>query len=76
MNLKKSVIKEFENTVLDGEYIYIASKKKFIFLTFDCLFFKGEDMRKEAKLELRLFKVQICTKELFGQVSDNVQYSK
>ena len=75
MNLKKSVIKEFENTVLDGEYIYIASKKKFIFLTFDCLFFKGEDIRKEAKLELRLFKVQICTKELFGQVSDNVQYS-
>ena len=74
MNLKKSVIKDFENTVLDGEYIYIASKKKFIFLTFDCLFFKGEDIRKESKLELRLQKVQICTKELFGQVSDNVQY--
>ena len=50
MSLKKSVIKDFENTVLDGEYIYIASKKKFIFLTFDCLFFKGEDIRKEAKL--------------------------
>ena len=44
-------------------------------MTFDCLFFKGEDIRKEPKLELRLQKIQICTKEIFGQVSDNVQYS-
>jgi hypothetical protein len=47
---------------------------KFCFWIFDCLFFKGEDIRKEPKLELRLQKNQMCTKELFGQNSDNLQY--
>jgi SAM-dependent methyltransferase len=72
--LKKSVLLEYSNTILDGEYIYIGEKQKFIFLTFDCLFYKGEDMRKEQKLELRLQKSQMCTRELFGQNSDNLQY--
>jgi len=74
LDIKESLINLYSNTILDGEYIYIAKKKKFIFLVFDCLFFKGEDIRKEAKLEIRLQKVQICTKELFKQKSENIQY--
>jgi SAM-dependent methyltransferase len=74
-SIKKSLLLEYSNTILDGEYMYIASKKKFLFLAFDCLFFKGEDIRKEPKLELRLQKIHLCTKNLFEQVSDNMQYT-
>ena len=34
---------DYDGTILDGEYIFIGPKQKFIFLGFDCLFSKGED---------------------------------
>ena len=44
--------KDYNNTVLDGELVFL--KNRHIFLVFDCLFKNGIDIRKEAKLELRL----------------------
>ena len=32
--------KELDNTILEGEYIYIKEKQKYIFMIFDCLFLK------------------------------------
>lgn len=68
-------IDKFNDTILDGEYIFIANKQKFIFLSFDCLFLKGEDIRTETKLELRLQKLYTCTKELFNQKNFSEQYN-
>jgi hypothetical protein len=75
MGLTKAKLEEFDSTVLDGEYIFVGSKQKFVFLGFDCLVFKGQDLRKEPKLEIRLNSLRLCTSNLFGQVSDTVQYS-
>jgi SAM-dependent methyltransferase len=74
MGLTSKDVAEYNSTVLDGEYIFIGSKQKFIFLGFDCLFSKGEDLRKEPKLETRLTALQLCTKNLFGQRCENNQY--
>ena len=68
-------IEEYNNTILDGEYIFVSSKQKFIFLAFDCLFFKSQDMRPEAKLSIRLDKVKECCKELFKQTNFVEQYT-
>jgi len=75
MGLTKAKVEEFDSTVLDGEYIFVGSKQKFVFLGFDCLVFKGQDLRKEPKLEIRLNSLRLCTSNLFGQVSDTVQYA-
>lgn len=69
-------IEAYNNTILDGEYIFVSTKQKFIYLAFDCLFFKGQDMRPEAKLSIRLDKVKECTKELFKQTNFVEQYSE
>ena len=74
MNLTKEKIEEYNLTILDGEYIFVGSKQKFIFLGFDCLVFKGQDLRKEPKLETRLASLKLCTANLFGQISDTPQY--
>jgi SAM-dependent methyltransferase len=75
MGLTKAKVEEYDSTVLDGEYIFVGSKQKFVFLGFDCLVFKGEDLRKEPKLETRLASLKICTSNLFGQIADTVQYA-
>ncbi len=75
MGLTTKAVEEYNLTVLDGEYIFIGAKQKFIFLGFDCLFSKGEDLRKEPKLETRLAALQLCTKNLFGQKCENNQYA-
>lgn len=74
MGLTKAKVEEYNMTVLDGEYIFVGSKQKFIFLGFDCLVFKGQDLRKESKLETRLSSLKLCTMNLFGQISDTTQY--
>jgi SAM-dependent methyltransferase len=46
---------DFSNTILDGEYIFIKSAGKYIYMAFDILFYKGEDcrdMRLTKRLEL------------------------
>lgn len=74
MGITENKLSEYNSTILDGEYIFISEKQKFIFLGFDCLVFKGEDIRKDPSLQNRLNSLQIVTKNLFGQISDNIQY--
>jgi len=47
----------FDNTILDGEYLYIEEHNKFMFLAFDILVYKNTDVRDESKLENRLAKL-------------------
>jgi len=44
---EKVNISEYENTILDGEYIYDNKNKKFILYVFDIIYYKNEDMRKK-----------------------------
>lgn len=58
---------QYNNTILDGEYIFNTEHQTFMFLAFDCLMFKGEDKRQESILINRLSCVRDITKNLFGQ---------
>ena len=48
-------IKNLDNTIIEGELIFLSDKtRKYIFMMFDCLFFKGEDYRNIIELKKRL----------------------
>ncbi|ATZ80933.1 mRNA capping enzyme [Bodo saltans virus] len=53
----------YNNSVIDGELIFL--KNRHVFLTFDCLFNGGNDIRKEAKLEERLKNADIIINDCF-----------
>jgi hypothetical protein len=40
-------LNEYDNTILDGEYIYDKVNKKYIFYAFDIIYYKKEDVRKK-----------------------------
>lgn len=50
--------KSFNNSVLDGEYIFIAKHNRHLFMVFDCLFSEGKDIRKNPILMERLDEAQ------------------
>lgn len=49
------VNKEYNNSVLDGEYVFNSKYHKFIFIVFDCLFVSNTDLRTNKSL---IFRVQ------------------
>lgn len=59
--------KEWDNSVIDGEYIYIPDKNKYIYLGFDMMFYKGLDIRNEYLLEKRLDKMYETMTKVFDQ---------
>lgn len=63
--IQKEKISQYNNTVLDGEYLYIPKYKKFLFLTFDILFFQNKDVRSEDLLKNRLLLVAKTLKDVF-----------
>ena len=52
-----SKLSKYNNTILDGEYIYINKYNKYLFLGFDILFYCGTDMRNNNILKDRLLKL-------------------
>jgi SAM-dependent methyltransferase len=56
LHVKKMGVKnkEFNNTIVEGELIYIDEKRIYLFMMFDCLYYKGKDVRGELKLADRL----------------------
>jgi hypothetical protein len=59
------VDKQFNNTILDGEFIFIRSKNKQLFMAFDCLFYKGEDLRNIERFLDRIDKLDKLINEVF-----------
>jgi SAM-dependent methyltransferase len=47
-------VKDLNNTILEGEYLYLKSHKKFIFLVFDVLYHQNKDARIIVSLKERL----------------------
>ena len=66
----KQTIKGYNNTIVEGELIHIAKKKKYLFLGFDCLFFNNTDMRNEVMLLNRLK----CVNEVLSKLQNNKTY--
>ena len=75
LSVKKldNVIKGYNDTILEGELIHLTSVNKYIFMGFDCLFFKGEDFRTNMYLKDRLAKLREVTTKL---TPTNYKYSE
>jgi len=56
---------KYNNTVLDGEYIFIPKQNRHLFMAFDCLFVSGEDIRKEQSIMKRLEFADKVVKDCF-----------
>ncbi len=56
LHIKKMGVKnkELNDTIIEGELIYIDEKRVYLFMMFDCLYYKGTDMRGTLKLSERL----------------------
>jgi hypothetical protein len=46
--------KQYNNSILDGEYIFLPDYNRHIFMIFDCLYYKGDDIRNKSSLMERL----------------------
>jgi hypothetical protein len=47
-------LNKYNDTILDGEFIFLPTKNRHIFMVFDCLFHGGKDVRKTQELMIRL----------------------
>jgi len=68
------VDKKYDNTLIDGELIYIGKYKKYVFLGFDILFDKGVDVRENIKMIDRYEKLSNMMQKVFGSKLENKQY--
>jgi SAM-dependent methyltransferase len=71
MNIKDTGIvldkslEDYNGTVLDGELIFIPSKNRHVYLAFDCLFYKSEDVRTYVNLLDRVAKIDDVVEKCF-----------
>jgi SAM-dependent methyltransferase len=56
---------KYNNSILDGEYIYIEKENKFLYLIFDCMFCGNENIRNENNFLTRLSKIDEIIKNVF-----------
>lgn len=64
-NQKK--IEEYNNTIIDGEYISLVKENKYLFLGFDILFFKNQDVRETSSLIERYKLINQLNQDIFDQ---------
>jgi SAM-dependent methyltransferase len=69
------VDKKYDNTLIDGELIFIGKYKKYVFLGFDILFDKGVDVRDNIKMFDRYEKLSQNMQKIFGTKLENKQYA-
>jgi len=67
---------DYNSTVIDGEYLYVPRFKKYLFLSFDILFFQGKDVRTIESLKDRLLLVNKLLKDEFDVDIDIGTYTK
>lgn len=46
-------VNNLNKSIFEGEYIFLESEQKYIFMIYDCLFFKGKDIRSEISFKNR-----------------------
>ena len=57
-------IKDYDNTIIEGEMIHLTNLNKYLYMGFDCLFYKGEDIRSKNILKSRLVLLRDVCKKL------------
>ena len=76
LNVKNTGIdinSKFNNSILDGEYIFIQEYNKYLYMVFDCLVLSGVDYRNEVRLMKRLSVMD----ELINNINKiNVKFEK
>ena len=58
--------KKYNDSIIDGEYIFIPEKNKYVYATFDILFSCGQDIRKNAILKERIDVLDDLLKNCFN----------
>jgi hypothetical protein len=72
----------YNNTIIDGEYILNTQFNKYIYAAFDILYYKGENIQRNSKLEERYEKLNDVIAKCFGfdfsikKYSDNFDMKK
>jgi SAM-dependent methyltransferase len=69
------VAAKYNNTLIDGELLYIGKYKKYVFLGFDILFDKGVDVRDKIKLSERYSLLSENVQTIFGSKLENKPYT-
>ncbi len=59
-------VKNCNDTIIDGEYIYNQTYNKYIYTTWDILYFKGENIQNTTSLEERYNKLNEITMDYFN----------
>lgn len=69
LNVKDSGIdlktKEYDSTIMDGEYIYIPKQNRHLYMVFDILINCGKDLRTESKFFNRIAEAENLIKKIF-----------
>lgn len=52
------------DTIIEGELIHLTSQNKYLFMTYDCLFYDGKDIRIESDFNVRLDNTRKVTESL------------
>lgn len=66
---------EYNNTIMDGELIFLNKKNQFIFMVFDCMFYKDEDIRQNESFSERMGMATDIINECFGGDYERQIYS-
>jgi SAM-dependent methyltransferase len=68
-------IKNADETLIEGEYVYIEKYKKYLFLPYDILFYKGKDVRNKFELKSRLDTLNQAMNEMFPYSFDFKEFN-
>lgn len=81
-NTNMKVDKKYNNSILDGELIFLKEYNKYIFMAFDCMMIKGENITEENSLMNRLghgdeliYEINNCKYKHKDIVSSNINIS-
>ena len=55
---------KYNNSIVDGEYIYIPKYKKYLFMIFDCLVINGENLREQVNFFERIEKTHLLIEDI------------
>lgn len=68
-------LEKYNNTILDGEHIFVSGNNRYIFMAFDCLYNGDNDVRSESDFIKRLGYIDNILTDCFNMSSPIAIYS-
>lgn len=65
---------KYNNSILDGELVFIKSQNRYVYLAFDCLYNSNVDVRQEKEFLIRLQNVDEIIDNCFGNKLKHTSY--